>query len=76
MENNNFCNRGGVTKKELAYLYFPSATNPHSAVKRLMAWINNCEELHRSLVAIGYVKNRRWFTPREVRLIVEYLGEP
>ena len=64
------------TKKELALCYFPMAENPHSAVNRLMAWINRCEPLSMALSAQGYKKMARWFSPKEVRLIVEHLGEP
>ncbi|WP_366516326.1 DUF4248 domain-containing protein [Prevotella sp.] len=28
------------------------------------------------LEGLGYCKTARWFTSREVRLIVEHLGEP
>ena len=64
------------TKKELAMCYFPSAENAHSAVNRLMAWINRCEPLSMALAAQGYQKMARWFSPKEVRIIVEHLGEP
>ncbi|MCR5394104.1 MAG: DUF4248 domain-containing protein [Bacteroidales bacterium] len=64
------------TKKELALCYFPSSTNPHTAVNRLMSWINRCEPLHSMLEMNGYRKMSRWFSPREVELIVDYLGEP
>lgn len=64
------------TKKELALLYFPTASTPHAAVNHLMAWIKRCYDLCESLTEIGYQKNAKYFTPREVRLIVEYLGEP
>lgn len=63
------------TKKELALLYF-SDSMPRTAVNHLMVWIKRCSELHESLLKIGYQKNAKYFTPREVRLIVEYLGEP
>ena len=63
------------TKKELALLYFPSAT-PHVAVNRLMSWIRRCKPLHDALVAQGYRKTTKWLSPHEVKLITEYLGEP
>lgn len=64
------------TKKELAYCYFPTADDPHIAVNRLMRWINRCTPLKDALEEQGYRKSSKWFTPKEVKLIVEYLGEP
>lgn len=64
------------TKKELAYCYFPDKQNPHTAVNHLMAWINRCEPLREQLAAQGYKKSAKWFNPKEIRLIVEHLGEP
>ena len=63
------------TKKELALLYFPSAT-PHVAVNHLMSWIRRCKPLHDALVDQGYRKTTKWLSPHEVKLITEYLGEP
>ena len=63
------------TKKELALLYFPDSS-PHTAVNHLMAWIRRCTPLWAQLQAMGYYINSKAFTPREVRTIVEYLGEP
>lgn len=64
------------TKKELALCYFPQSENPHSAVNRLIAWVNRCTPLKASLEARGYRKTAKWFNPLEVKLIVEHLGEP
>lgn len=63
------------SKQELAQAYFPMA-NPHVAVNRLMRWIQTCEELKKALQQIGYKKTSKFFTPKEVGLIVDYLGEP
>ena len=63
------------TKKDLALSYFPSAA-PHTAVNRLMLWIYRCQPLAAALAMQGYRKTSKWFTAREVRLIVEYLGGP
>lgn len=60
------------TKKELALFYFPDAS-PHTAVNRLMRWINRNAPLLVGLEGLGYCKTARWFTSREVRLIVEHL---
>ena len=63
------------TKKELALMYFPDS-NPRTAVNHLMAWIRRCTPLWGQLQSMGYLTNSKGFTPREVRAIVEQLGEP
>ena len=64
------------TKKELAFCYFPTADNPHSAVNHLMRWINSCTPLRQALEGQGNQKTAKWFSSREVKLIINYLGEP
>lgn len=63
------------TKKELALLYFPDSM-PRTAVNHLMAWIRNCNRLWNELQAMGYHVSSKAFTPRQVKAIVEQLGEP
>ena len=63
------------TKKELALMYFPKSSPP-TAVYHLMCWIRRCAPLWEQLQATGYEKNCKTFTPRQVRAIVEQLGEP
>ncbi len=63
------------TKKELALMYFPDS-NPRTAVNHLMAWIHRCKPLWDELQAAGYYTASKAFTPRQVRAIVEQLGEP
>ena len=63
------------TKKELALMYFPDS-NPRTAVNHLMSWIYRCTPLLGQLKTAGYEKNSKAFTPRQIKLIVEYLGEP
>lgn len=63
------------TKKELALMYFPDST-PRTAVSHLMAWIRRCSPLWEQLQATGYEANCKTLTPRQVRAIVEQLGEP
>jgi hypothetical protein len=62
-------------KGELAQLYCPNITTA-AARKKLMQWIhlypNLMDELHRT----GFSDATRSFTPAQVRLIVEALGEP
>ena len=63
-------------KSELAMLYFPTSNSYHSAVNHLMAWIRRNTELTGKLEETGYKKSAKYFTPKEVALVVEYLGEP
>lgn len=63
-------------KSELALCYFPDTLSIHTATNHLMAWIRRCPELTERLMATGYHKMAKYFTPRQVALIVEYLGEP
>lgn len=64
-------------KGELAGMYFPGLCNA-SAVQKLKRWMCKCTPLHDELEQAGYGFDStvRTFTPREVRLIVRYLGEP
>ena len=62
-------------KQELAMLYFPEAL-PHTAVNRLTGWIKRCEPLCRQIAACQQPKRAKFFTSKEVALIVEFLGEP
>lgn len=63
------------TKKELALMYFPDSS-PRTAVNHLMSWIRRCTQLWESLQTTGYSMTSKAFTPRQVRAIVEQLGEP
>lgn len=62
-------------KGELAQLYFRYHTQ-QSAVNRLNAWIHLNTELYDALLRSGYKSRQRTFTSYQVRLIVEFLGEP
>ena len=63
------------TKKELALMYFPESM-PRTAVNHLMAWIRFCTPLWDELLKMGYCKTSKSFSPKQVKAIVEYLGEP
>ena len=63
------------TKKELALMYFPDSS-PRTAVSQLMCWIHRCTQLWTELQRMGYQPTSKSFTPRQVRAIVEQLGEP
>lgn len=64
-----------MNKRDLAQLYSPELT-PRSAVNRLMRWISIHPVLSDELRKAGYRKGSRVFSPRQVELIVEHLGEP
>lgn len=71
MENKN----KSYGKGELATLYAPNIT-PAAACKRLAAWILHHPTLMSDLRQTGYEDKQRTFTPRQVRLIFDALGEP
>lgn len=64
-----------MSKGHLAQLYAPDLT-PHAAVNRLMHWIRIHPTLPGELARTGYRKTTKLFTPQQVYLIVESLGEP
>ena len=72
--DNDFVIRA-YTKKELALCYFPNS-NPRTAVNHLMSWVQRCTSLWEQLQHMGYIATSKAFTPRQVRAIVEQLGEP
>lgn len=63
-------------KSELALLYFPTANSSHTAVNHLMAWVKKIPEVVEGLRKLGYRKSAKYFTSREVQLIVDFLGYP
>lgn len=62
-------------RTELALAYNPSL-DPQTAWRKLKEWMAYNKELTAALAMSGYDPKRRSFTPKEVRLIFEYLGEP
>ena len=63
-------------KSELAMLYFPNAMTAEGALSNLNYWIRQCKGLREALRACGMARQAKSYTPKEVALIVEYLGEP
>lgn len=63
------------SKGELAVLYAPDIA-PTSACKRLTQWFLHHPTLMSDLRKTGYTDRQRTFTPRQVELIFEALGEP
>lgn len=64
------------SKKELALLYFPHSNSFETAVHHLMRWIRKCTPLLSRLREAGYADTQKFFKSHEVRLIIEYIGEP
>ena len=46
------------------------------AVNHLMVWIRRCTPLWDELLQTGYKTTSKEFTPKQVRAIIEQLGEP
>lgn len=63
------------TKCELARLYLPHIES-RSATNRLMAWIKRSDELMQKLQEAGYYPTQKYFSVRQVDLVVSFLGEP
>ncbi len=63
------------TKAELAMLYCPNQCVKR-ALDNFYHWMLLNKELMAALEAVGYHKYRRSYLPREVELIVRYMGEP
>lgn len=62
-------------KSELAQLYCPYLSSS-AARRKLMQWISLQPRLVAALQESGLTEASRSFTPIQVRLIVEALGEP
>ena len=65
----------GYGKGELAMMYMPGVTRC-GALKQFNRWLERNVQLTEALVATGYDNTVRLFTPKQVELIVEYIGEP
>lgn len=62
-------------KGELAMLYIEGVKQP-SAVKEFNAWIRKSPGLEQKLMETGMNRTARKYTPMQVQLIVNALGEP
>lgn len=63
------------TVKELSGMYFPHSSLK-SATTQLRRWIKVSATLQQQLAETGYTVRQKVLTPRQVRIIVEHLGEP
>jgi hypothetical protein len=50
--------------------------NKRSASNQLRNWINKNEALKNSLIAAGVQNRQKIYTPKQVQIIIEHLGEP
>ena len=64
------------SKTELGLLFFPEANSKATARRHLMDWIKRCIPLWDELKKQGYLVGCQYFSPRQVAVIFEYLGEP
>lgn len=62
-------------RMELASLYCPDIA-PESAWKKFKRWMRYYPSLMERLGSIGYTTHGRSFTPAQVRMIADALGEP
>lgn len=65
-----------MSKSELAQRYFPDVKSAHTAVNRMMSLVTAYDDLMGELEKVGYQKTCKYLTPRQVAIIVDYLGEP
>lgn len=63
------------SKAELAMMYNPTQCIT-VALQTLARWMKMNDSLMQELQVAGYNKYRRSFTPKEVEIIVRYLGTP
>ncbi len=64
-----------IGRGQLAELYNPHLS-PSAARKQLAAWMARHPTLLADLTKTGYDSKQRSFTPRQVEIIFEALGEP
>lgn len=62
-------------KCELAHLYCPGLPIV-SALKIFKSWIERHPTLEINLMETGYKRRNRYFSPKQVELILDCLGEP
>lgn len=61
---------------DIALLYFPDALDKKSAGRKLSNWIKKDYMLKEKLALVGYVAKQRIFTPKQVQILYDFLGEP
>ncbi|MBR4845149.1 MAG: DUF4248 domain-containing protein [Bacteroidaceae bacterium] len=64
-----------LNKGDLAMMYSPHVCRK-SALRLLNSYIHRAKGLLPALEDTGYSRAARHFTPRQLALVLEYLGEP
>lgn len=60
---------------ELAQIYFPQITK-QSATVQFRRWIRINEDLQKELKASGFKRFQKLLTPKQVEIIIKFIGEP
>lgn len=60
---------------ELAQMYFPNISK-HSATIQFRRWICLNEKLQEELSASGHKRWQKLLTPKQVEIIIHFIGEP
>ena len=60
---------------ELAQLYFPNNTGSSASIT-FGLWIHKCQELVSVLKETGWKKRQKYFTPRQVKILVRHFDPP
>ena len=68
--------RAGCSKTDLARAYFPNTPNDETARRNLSRWIRMNPEIVERLAAAGYRTRQHIFTPQQLRIIYDVLGDP
>lgn len=63
------------SRNELACMYMPNLSM-RSAQRQLNLWLTKNERLKQRLLKAGADEKTRFYTPRQVEIIFEELGEP
>jgi hypothetical protein len=65
----------GMKLGRLAMRYYPDSSY-RTALRRFREEILLTRDLLPALQSIGYSEHQRYFSPRQVQMIEQYLGEP
>ncbi len=60
---------------ELALLYFPNSTKKSASVQ-LRRWIKQNNKLENELIDYGFKQGQRILTPKQIKILINHLGEP
>jgi len=60
---------------ELAQMYFPQITK-QSATIQFRRWLRINDELQKELNASGFKRFQKLLTPKQVEIIIKFIGEP